>query len=67
MSSIVALVGNNLPASAGHERDMGSVPWVGKPPGREHDSPFQYSRLGNPMDRGSGGLQLVGLQRVGHD
>ena len=29
--------------------------------------PLQYSRLENPMDRGTWGLQSMGLPRVGHD
>ena len=39
----------NLPASAG---DEGSIPESGRSPGGGNGSPFQYSCLGNPMDRG---------------
>ena len=55
----------NLPANAG---DMGSIPGLGRSPGEENDNSFQYSRLGNPMDRGT--LQATapgGHKRVGHD
>ena len=40
----------NLPASAG---DAGVTPGPGIPPGGENGNPLQYSRLGNPMDRGA--------------
>ena len=35
--------------------------------GEGNGTPLQYSRLENPMDGGTGGLQSVGLLRVGHD
>ena len=38
----------NLSANAGN---VGS--WVGRSPGRGNGNPFQYSCLGNPMDRGA--------------
>ena len=52
-ASQVALVVKNLPASAGHIRDVGSIPGSGRSPGGGNDSPLQYSFLGNPMDRGA--------------
>ena len=57
----VVLVVKNLPAKAG-DIDMQLHPWVGKIPGGGHGKPLQYSCLENPMDRGAGGLQSVGLQ-----
>ena len=54
----------NLPANIG---DKGSIPGLGRSPGEENGNPLQYSCLGNPMDRGPGGLQSVGSQRVGHN
>ena len=39
----------NLSANAG---DMGSIPESGRSPGEGNGNPFQYSYLGNPMDRG---------------
>ena len=42
----------NPPTNAGGGRDVGSIPGLGRSPGREHDNPFQYSCLENPMDRG---------------
>ena len=34
---------------------------------RRNGNPLQYSCLGNPMDEEPGGLQSMGLQRLGHD
>ena len=36
----------------------------GRSPGGGDGNPLQYSCLENPMDRGAGGLQPMGLQRV---
>ena len=33
--------------------DMGSIPGMGRSPGKGNDSLLQYSYLGNPMDRGA--------------
>ena len=44
---------NNLPASAGDTRDVGSIPGQGRSPGVGNGSPLQYSCLENPMDRGA--------------
>ena len=46
------LVVKNSPANAGDTGDTGSIPGLGRSPGRGHD-PFQYSCLENPMDRGA--------------
>ena len=51
----VLLVLNNLPASAGDLRTMGSIPGLGRSPGGGHGKPLQYSGLENPMDRGAWG------------
>ena len=32
---------------------MGSIPGSGRSPGEENSNPFQYSCLGNPMDKRS--------------
>ena len=32
---------------------MGSIPGLGRSPGKGNDNPLQYSCLGNPMDRGA--------------
>ena len=52
-ASQVALVGKNLPASAGDIRYMGSVPGLGRSPRGRHGNPLQYSCLENSMDRGA--------------
>ena len=54
----------NLPANAG---DAGSIPGSGRSPGGGNGNPFQYSCLENSMDRGAGGLQSMGSERIGHD
>ena len=43
----------NLPAKAGDLRNAGLIPGLGRSPGGGHGNPFQYSCLGNPMDRGA--------------
>ena len=50
-TSQVALVGKNLPASAGRCKRPGVNPWIGKVPWNGH--PFQCSCLEKPMDRGA--------------
>ena len=39
-----------MPINAG---DTGSIPEWGRSPGDRNGNPFQYSCLGNPMDRGA--------------
>ena len=43
-------MGKNPPANAG---EVGSIPGLGRSPGEGNGNPLQYSRLGNPMDRGA--------------
>ena len=40
----------NPPANAGN---MGSIPELGRSPGKGNGNPLQYSCLGDPMDRGA--------------
>jgi len=49
----VALVVKNLPANAGDTKDMGTIPGLGRFPGKRDGNPLQNSYLGNPMDRGA--------------
>ena len=49
----VALVAKNLPANAGDTRDVGLIPELGRSPGEGSGNLFQYSCLGNLMDRGA--------------
>ena len=46
--------------------DQGSIPGWGGAPGGGNGNPLPSSRLENPTE-GCGGLQSMGLQRVGHD
>ena len=45
----------NPSASAGDIRKVGLIPGSRRSPGVGNDNPLQYSRLGNPMDRGACG------------
>jgi len=47
------LLVKNLPANTGDPRDTGSIPGLGRSPGVGNGHPFQYSCLGNPLDRGA--------------
>ena len=53
--------------SASNSGDPGSVPGLGRSPEKGNDYPLQYSCLKNSMDRGAGGLQSKGSQKVRHD
>ena len=50
-ASQVVLVIKNPPANAGHVRDMGLIPGLGRSPGGGHGNWLQYSCLENPKDR----------------
>ena len=43
----------NPPTSAGDIGDTGLIPGSRRSPGGGHGSPFQYSCLKNPVDRGA--------------
>ena len=53
---------NNMPASAGDSRDMGSTPGLGTSSGEGNGNPFQYSCLKKSMDRGAWRATDHGLQ-----
>ena len=64
--------GKESTCSAG---DLSLIPGLGRSPGEENGNPFQYSCLGNPVDRGTweilwteepGELQSVGSRGIGH-
>ena len=57
----------NLPANAGDVRDMGSIPGSGRSPGGGHGNPLQCYCVETPWTEELGGVQSLGLQRVGHD
>ena len=52
--------------SAASVGNLGSIPELGRSPGGEHGNPLHYSCLESLMDRGVGGLQSMGPQRVGY-
>ena len=47
--------------------DLGSIPGWGRSPGEGNGSPFQYSGLEDPMDRGGWRATIHGVARAGHD
>ena len=53
--------------SAHSPGDWGSVPGSGRSPGRGNDSRLQYLAWVIPWMGEPGGLQSMGLQRVGHN
>ena len=59
----VALVVKNPPANAGDARDPGSIPGLGRSSGVENGNLFQYSCLGNPMDRGAWWATIPGVTK----
>ena len=52
MASQVVLVVKNLPANAEEAGDAGSIPGLGRSPGKGNGNLLQYSCLENLMDRG---------------
>ena len=59
MSAFLGLSGKESAGSAG---DGGSIPGWKTPPEDGNGNPFQYSCLGNPMDREKlGGLQSISI------
>ena len=50
----------NLPANAG---DVGLIPGSGRSPGEGNGNPFQYSCLGNAMDRGAWQVTAHGVTK----
>ena len=54
----------NPPTNAG---DMGLIPGLGRSPGEVNGNPFQYSCLGNPIDREAWWATVMGSQRIRHN
>ena len=57
----------NKPANARDARDVGSVPGLGRSPGKGNGNPLQYFCLENPMGRGAWQATVHGVTRVGHN
>ena len=62
----LVMVVKNLPANAGHSRDKGLIPGLGRSPGVGNDTPFQYSCLENSMGRGAWGATVHGGHKNSH-
>ena len=54
-------MGKNPLVSAGDIRDVGLIPGLGRSSGGGNGNPLQYSRLGNPMDRGTWRVTVHGV------
>ena len=66
-ASQVALVEKNLPAEAGEVREVGSIPGGKDPLGEEMATHPSILAWRVPWTEEPGGLQSIGLPRVGHD
>ena len=53
--------------NSGDTGDTSSIPGSGRSPGEGNGNPFQYSCLGNPMDRGIWRAAVHGVTRIRHD
>ena len=53
----------NLPANAEDTRDAGSIPGLGRSPGRGNGNPFQYSCWENSMNRGTWRATVHGIAK----
>ena len=53
----------NQPANEGDVRNAGLIPRSGRSPGGRRGNPPQYSRLENPMDRGSWRATVHGIAK----
>ena len=60
----VGSVGKESTCNAGAP---GSIPGLGRVPGKGNGNPLQYSCLENPMDRGAWRAIVHGVSRVEHD
>ena len=49
--------------SACNAGDLSLIPWLGRSPGEGHGNALQYSRLGNPMDRGAWQATVHGVPK----
>ena len=61
------LRGKESACKAGDLGGVGSVPGLGRSPGKGNYNPLQYSYLENPMGGGAWWATVHGSQRVRHD
>ena len=59
----VVLMVKNLPVNEGDARDTGSIPGLGRSPGKGNGNPVQYSCLENSMDRGASRATVHGVTK----
>ena len=59
----MVLVVKNLPANAGNVRDAGSIPGLGRFPGRGNGNRLQYSCLENSIDKGAWRATVHGVTK----
>ena len=59
--------GSDSKESSCNAGDLGSIPGLRRFLEEGNGNPFQHSCLENPMDRGPGGLQSMGSQKVRND
>ena len=55
--------GSDSKASAYNVGDLGSIPGMGRSPGKGNGNPLQYSSLDNPMDRGAWQATVHGVTK----
>ena len=60
-------LGGKEPASAGATEEVSLISGLKRSPSGGNGNLLHYSCLGNPWTEEPGGLQSIGLQRVGHD
>ena len=51
----------NLPVNARDVTDAGLIPGLGRSPEEGNGNPFQYSCLGNPVDKGAWQVTVHGV------
>ena len=56
--------GSEVKASACNVGDLGSIPGLGRSPGKGNDNPLQYSCLENPMDGGAWWATVHGVAHI---
>ena len=66
-ASQLVLVVKNLSADTGYVRDADLIPGSRRSPGEGNGYPLKSACLRIPWAEKPGGLQSVGLHRVGHD
>ena len=55
--------GSEVKASVWNAGDWGSIPGLGRSPGKGNGNPLQYSCLEKPMDRGDSRAAIHGIEK----